>query len=174
MTITCAEHSVEEESIEFEVRDATPEDTPAIEAICDQAWGETDIDAFGVTFDVLASDNLVAMTEDGLAGLVSLAMHEGELAVVLLSVYPRYQGKGVGSALLRAAFERTGEMGLPFLKTAVSNDDLPSLYFYLRLGFVIYDIAIGSIADAIGSVSAGFASIPIRDEIRLRRPIAAD
>jgi ribosomal protein S18 acetylase RimI-like enzyme len=174
MTITCAEHTVEEAPLDFEVRDAEPGDRAAIEAICDQAWGETLIDAFGTTFDVLENDNVVAMADGKLAGLVSLAIHGGELAVVLLSVYPRYQGRGVGGALLRAAFHRGAERGLPFIKAATSNDDIPSLYFYSRLGFVIYDIAIGSIADHIGGVSAGFAGIPIRDEIRMRRPLAPE
>lgn len=171
MTITCADHTVEEVPLDFEVRDASASDRLAIEAICDQAWGETDIDAFGTAFDVMAGDNIVATADGDLAGLLSLAVHEGELALVLLSVYPRYQGKGIGTALLRAAFERATERGLPFAKAAVSNDDLPSLYFYQRLGFVISDIEIGAVADSIGFVSTGFAGIPIRDEIRLRRPV---
>jgi ribosomal protein S18 acetylase RimI-like enzyme len=172
LTITCPVHTVADSPIEVAVRAAEPGDRADIEAICDQAWGETDIDAFGTTFDVLAGRNIVAETGGEFAGLVSLAVHEGELAVVLLSVYPRFQGRGVGTALLRAAFERTAAKGLPFIKAATSNDDIPSLYFYERLGFVIYDIAIGSIADSIGGASAGFAGIPIRDEIRLRRPVA--
>ncbi len=174
LTITCADHPIGENPLEFDVRDATPQDRLAIEAICDQAWGETDLDAFGTTFDVTAGENLVAMTDGELAGMVSLAVHEGELAIVLLSVYPRYQGRSVGTALLRAAFERAVEKGLPFVKAAVSNDDIPSLYFYLRMSFVIYDIAIGAIVDTIGATSAGFAGIPIRDEIRLRRPACVD
>lgn len=174
LTITCGQHKVESEAIEFDVRDAGPSDRLAIEAICDQAWGETDIDAFGATFDVFTCENIVVESGGELAGLVSLAVHEGELVVVLVSVYPRFQGCGVGAALLRAAFDRAGEQRLPFVKVTASNDDIPSLYFYMRLGFVIYDIAIGSIADAIGSTSAGFAGIPIRDEVRLRRPVCLD
>lgn len=173
MTITCPDHTVERAKVEFEVVDAAPEHTPEIEAICDQAWGETEIDAFGRTFDVLRCDNVIAVHDGRLVGLVSLAVHQGELAVVMLSVYPEYQGSGIGTALLQAAFEKAASAGLPFVKVATTNDDLPSLYFYSRLGFVIYEIAIGSVADSIGGTSPGFAGIPIRDEIRLRRPVCA-
>lgn len=171
MTITCTDHTVDGRRVEFEVRDATAADRQAIEAICDQAWGETDIDSFGTTFDVLTSENIVAVSDEGLLGLICLTVLEGELAVVLLSVYPSFQGAGVGTALLRAAFERARIKDLPFVRAAISNDDIPSLYFYSRLGFVVYDVAIGQIADLIGSAPPGFAGIPIRDEIRLRRPV---
>lgn len=171
MTITCADHTVEGERVDFRVRDASAADRGAVEAICDQAWGETDIDAFGRSFDVLAGENIIAEVDGELAGMVSLAVHEGELAVVMLSVYPSMQGRGLGTALLDEAFTRAASRGLPFVKAAASNDDLPSLYFYGRLGFVIFDIAIGSIADSIGAKSPGFAGIPIRDEIRMRRPV---
>lgn len=171
LTITCPEHTVEEPRVEFEIRDASAADRGEIEDICDQAWGETEIDSFGTTFDILASENIIARVDGRLAGLISLSVHRGELAIVLLSVYPLYQGAGIGTTLVRAAIERAAEKNLPFVKAAASNDDIPSLYFYQRLGFVISSVAIGSVADAIGGTSEGFAGIPIRDEIRLRRPV---
>ncbi len=170
VTVTCARHH-EGQAVEFEVRDARSADKSAIEEICDRAWGETEIDVFGRTFDVLALDDIVAVSDGELLGLVSLAVHGGELAIVLLSVYPRYQGAGVGRALIQAADVRAREKGLPFMKASASNDDVPSLYFYMRQGFVIYDIAIGTIADSLGTASPGFAGIPIRDEVRLRKPV---
>ena len=80
-----------------------------------------------------------------------------------------HQGAGVGTALVREAIRRTEEAGLPFVKVATTNDDIPSLYFYQRLGFVIYDVDCGTVVDHHGEVLSGFAGIPIRDEIRLRR-----
>ncbi len=170
MTITCAEH-LGNDRMEFAVRPATPGDTRAIEEICDQAWGETDIDVFGKTFDVLSGINLVAEAEGEFAGLLSLALDGGELVVVLLSVYPRFQGQGVGSALLGLAVEVARERRLPAVRVAVSNDDIPGLDFYQRQGFVIYEAALGLLADAMGSAAAGFSGIPVRDEIRLRRSV---
>ena len=92
---------------------------------------------------------------------------------MLLSVYPDYQGKGVASTLLAAADKLAAERGLSFLRAAVTNDDIPQLYFYQRHGFAIYEVAVGEVADRFGSASPGFSGIPVRDEIRLRRAVCA-
>jgi ribosomal protein S18 acetylase RimI-like enzyme len=172
MSVTCAEHQPRGERLKFSVREATPADVHAIEEICDRAWGETEIDVFGQTFDVLSSMNLIAVDDgDELIGLISCTVHCGELLVVMYSVYPAYQGRGVGSALLDAAAALAAARSLPSLKAAVSNDDLPLLYFYQRHGFSILEVAKGLLADRLGYAAIGFAGIPIRDEIRLRRSV---
>jgi ribosomal protein S18 acetylase RimI-like enzyme len=158
IAVTCSKHQPEEAVPEFAIRTAGTADRAAIEELCDRAWGETEIDTLGTTFDVLSGDNLLA---------------EVDGHVVLQSVYPEFQGGGIGKALLDSAVGRALERRLPFVKVAVSNDDIASLYFYQRHGFVITDIALGTIADRLGSAVQGFACIPIRDEIRLRRPVAA-
>jgi GNAT superfamily N-acetyltransferase len=171
LTVSCAEHDVPEEPIEFSIREAGKSDRKEVERILDRAWGETDIDVFGKTFDVLAGHTLVAVEDSKLLGLIALAMDKGEQAVVALSVYPEYQGHGVGSALLEEAASRAERAGLPFIKAAVSNDDIPLLYFYQRHGFVLYDAVIGGIADVLDGQAKGFSQIPITDELRLRRPL---
>jgi ribosomal protein S18 acetylase RimI-like enzyme len=170
MSVTCAEHQPHGDLLDFAVREARSGDRHLIEEICDRAWGETEIDVFGRTFDVLACDNFVAVAGDELLGLLSCAVHGGEFAVVMFSVYPHYQGRGVGSALLDAAAELAVTRSLTSMKAAVSNDDLPLLYFYQRHGFSIAEVAAGLLADKLGYAGVGFAGIPIRDEIRLRRP----
>lgn len=169
ITVTCERHRPHEEPPAFTVREANPDDRRAIELICDRVWGETDIDSFGRTFDVLAAENLVAVANGELAGLISLSVDGGEQAIVMLSVYPQYQGAGIGTALVREAIARAATAGLPFIKVATTNDDVPAFYFYQRLGFVVYEIDCGTVVDHHGEVLSGFAGIPIRDEIRLRR-----
>ncbi len=170
LTVTCATHQPEDD-LAFVVREAKPADRHGIEEICDRALGETEIDAFGRTFDVMTDVNFIADIHDELGGLLSLSIDRGEGVIVLLSVYPDWQGKGVGSALLRAAMLYAREHGLPILRLAVSNDDIPLLYFYQRHGFVITDIDVGSLVDDAGTAVAGFSGIPSRDEIRLHRPV---
>jgi ribosomal protein S18 acetylase RimI-like enzyme len=172
MSVTCADH-MKADSVDFEVRRATDADEAAIELLCERALGETDVDVFGSTFDVLAGLNLIAVSGGELVGLLSLAISHGEVAIVMLSVYPDYQGKGVASALLVAADELAAKRGLSFLRAAVTNDDIPQLYFYQRHGFAIYEVGVGEIADRFGSASAGFSGIPVRDEVRLRRAVCA-
>ncbi len=170
ITVTCAEHLQHEEK-QFLVREAKAKDKREIERICDRAWGETEFDVFGKVFDVLRCANVIAESDGRLAGLLSMAVDGGELAVVLLTVYPEYQGIGVGSALLDAAVDAARTRRLPGVKIATTNDNIPALYFYQRSGFVIVEVAAGLAADSHGSAEAGFAGIPVRDEVRLRRPV---
>ncbi len=172
MTVTCAAH-MQPEPVDFEVRRAADKDRADIELLCERALGETDVDVFGRTFDVLSGVNLLAVSDDALVGLLSLAIDQGEASVVLLSVYPDFQGKGVGGALLAAADALAAKRGLSFLRAAVTNDDIPQVYFYQRHGFAIYEVAVGEVADRFGSATPGFSGIPVRDEIRLRRPVCA-
>ena len=172
MTVTCASHT-QGDRVEFTVRKAGDADRNDIALLCERALGETDVDVFGRTFDVLGGVNLVAEIDGKLEGLLSLTIDRGELTVVLLSVYPDSQGKGAGSALLSAADEFAAARGLGFLRVAVTNDDIPLLYFYQRHGFAIYEVAVGEVADRFGSATPGFSGIPVRDEIRLRRAVCA-
>jgi len=170
MTVTCASHT-QSEPVEFSVRKATDADRNDIALLCERALGETDVDVFSKTFDVLSGVNLIAEADGNLVGLMSLAIDRGELAVVLLSVYPDFQGKRVGSSLLSAADEFAAKRGLAFMRVAVTNDDIPQLYFYQRHGFSIYETAVGEVADRFGAATPGFSGIPVRDEIRLRRAV---
>jgi ribosomal protein S18 acetylase RimI-like enzyme len=172
MTVTCADH-VERTPVDFTVRRATKSDRVAVETICDRALGETVIDVFSETFDVMEGLNFMAEADGELLGLLSLAIRRGELSIVLLSVYPEHQGTGVGAALLVAAEELAVQRGLIFMRTAVTNDDIPLIYFYQRHGFAITDIAVGEIADRFGSATPGFSGIPVRDEIRLRKAVGS-
>ncbi len=172
MTVTCAGH-VEKSSVEFAVRTATAADRPAVERICDQALGETVTDVFGSTFDVVEGINLIAEADGELIGLMSCTVFGGEVTVVLTSVYPEHQGTGVGAKLIEAANELALTRNLSSVRVAVTNDDIPLIYFYQRHGFAIYDVAVGEAADRFGSASPGFSAIPVRDEIRLRRNACA-
>ena len=59
MTVTCASH-MRRENVEFTVRGAGNADSDAIALLCERALGETDVDVFGRTFDVLSGSNLIA------------------------------------------------------------------------------------------------------------------
>jgi len=171
LTVTCDGHQPGRSDVAVEVRPATRADRHDIEDICDQALGETDVDVFGRSFDVLRQENLIAVSEGRFAGVISLAVDGGDLAVVLLSVFPGFQGHGVGGALLDAAVRVAADRGLPAVKAAISNDDVPSFSFYQRHGFVIDSVAKGLLADRYGSAEPGFSGIRVRDEIRLRRSV---
>lgn len=172
VTVTCATHRPDER-VEFAVREAQASDRSAIELICDRALGETEVDIFGATYDILQGINFVAETGGRFAGILSARIIGGDLAIVFLSVYPDFQGKGVGAALLSYADRYAKERGLPGLRVAVSNDDVLQLYFYQRHGFVLTELVVGAVADKLGAALPGFSGIPARDEIRLRRAVCS-
>ncbi len=173
ITVTCGTH-IEAEKADFTVRLAKDADRSAIELICDRALGETEVDIYGRTFDVLGAANLIALVGGELVGVLSLAVAQGEASIIFMSVYPEYQGKGVGSGLLKAAEAFAIERSLPFVRAAVTNDDLLLLYFLQRHGFALYEAAIGEVSDRLRGAVPGFSGIPVRDELRLRKAACAE
>jgi ribosomal protein S18 acetylase RimI-like enzyme len=134
-------------------------------------WQETEMECFDRMYDVLHLPAFVAMSEDLLAGVLSYALEreDGRLNIVMLNVHPEYQGRHVARCLLARAEEEARANHLSRLVVATSNDDLPALYVYQRWGFVITEAKPGAILKHHGGEVAGFASIPVRDEIRLAR-----
>ena len=56
---------------------------------------------------------------------------------------------------------------------ATSNDNLPSLYFYQRHGFRIFEVAPDAFAMHLKDpATVGFAGLPVRDEIRMEKTLA--
>lgn len=168
MTVTCGTH-IQTERPKFDVRMARDTDRAAIEQICDRALGETEVDVYGQTFDILTSANLIAELDGELVGVMSVVVDRGEASITFMSVYPEYQGKGVGGSLLKATEAFAAERGLSFVRAAVTNDDLPLLYFLQRHGFALYEVAVGEVADRLRGAVPGFSGIPVRDELRFRK-----
>jgi hypothetical protein len=60
------------------------------------------------------------------------------------------------------------QRSLPRVIVTITNDNLPALYFYQRRGYRVSAILRDSVAaHSGGEGSAGFAGIPILDEIQL-------
>jgi ribosomal protein S18 acetylase RimI-like enzyme len=151
------------------VRAARPEDRGTIEDVAMMYWGETQVECFERTYNVLRLPALLAMSDDQVAGVLSYALEadEGRLNIVMLSVHPEYQGRHAARCLLAKAEEEARAQHLSRLVVATSNDDLPALYTYQRWGFIITEVKAGAIVEHHGGEEPGFASIPVRDEIRM-------
>jgi len=153
------------------VRPATPADTSAIQSLAEHFWGETEVECFGRSYDVLALPAFVACAGAQVAGVLAYSMEmemvDDALNIVLLNVLPDYQGRGGARALLDAARVEARRAGLSQLLVATSNDDLPALAHYQQYGFRLTSIVSGRLVEHHGGEEIGFSAIPVRDEVRL-------
>ena len=94
------------------------------------AWWSTEAVERGIRQGI----TLVAVTDERVVGMVGLGQEEGFWVMWKLYVLPRYQGKGVGKALLDAAIAAlpTGTEQL-LLDVLISNE--PAIAFYRKHGF---------------------------------------
>jgi ribosomal protein S18 acetylase RimI-like enzyme len=156
----------------FDVRAAVAEDYPHLEELALHFWGETEMECFERTYDVLKLPAFAAYDDDELVGFLSYAVEEDALNIVVLNVLPEHQGVGLGKELVKELVGEAKKRGLSRLIVATSNDNLSALYFYQRIGFVIEEVLPGRIVEYHGDVERGVGDIPVRDEVRLQLPLA--
>ena len=113
----------------------------------------------------------VAKKEDKIVGFVSFAELHDDLIVVALGIIPEYQGVGVGRRLVASAEKEARRLKKKRMLVSTSNDDLPALAFYQRLGFQIYEVKPNAVAEKHGKVLKGIGNLPIRDELRLQKTV---
>jgi ribosomal protein S18 acetylase RimI-like enzyme len=149
------------------IRPATPADRPRIAELADYFWGEVQVESFGHSYRVDMLPAYVACDEDEIVGLASYAREGDATNLVMLNVLPQWQGRGAARDLITAVAEMTRAEGAKRVIISTSNDDLPALGLYQRLGFTITGVLVGQILEHHGGVELGFAGIPVRDEIQM-------
>lgn len=137
------------------VRQATPEDIPAIREVAGQTWRETytghipdaDIDCFlddnygeqamERTLANLGEGFLVAELNDGVAGYAMVGHNRGgEAELYAIYVVPDFHGLGLGKTLWRAAVATARRYGARSLGLWVLTSNDPARRFYERQGAV--------------------------------------
>ena len=77
---------------------------------------------------------------------------------------------GVGGHLVAEAEALARRNGTGRIVLATSNDNLPALYFYQRRGYRIMEVVRNAWREhADFAFNAGFADIPVLDELRLEK-----
>jgi ribosomal protein S18 acetylase RimI-like enzyme len=164
------------------IRRALAADRTRIEALALYFWGETVVDCFDRQYDVRDCPAFVACDGDEVVGFAGFAVEEawGALVLVMLNVLPGCQGRGGGRALLDAVCREARARGLGRVLVVTTNDDLPALSLYQRYGFGIVEVLPGRVAEDHAAEEApawrepaGFAGIPVRDEMRLELQLSA-
>jgi GNAT superfamily N-acetyltransferase len=152
------------------VRAADDADRGPMSELFARDFGHTGkIVAFGDEIPLDASPAIVAEMRAELGGALVYRLLGNALHIVALATDPMWQRTGVGGHLLAEAQLLAQRLDLQRLVVAMSNDNLPALYFYQRHGFELLELVPGAMLSCLGREVAGFGGIPIRDEIRLQK-----
>lgn len=151
------------------VREATDDDRLAARELFNQDFGRTKIVAFGEVMDIDQIPALVAIRHSSPSGALAYRLLGDALHIVALATDPMWQRSGVGACLLAEAELLARRLKLSRLLVATSNDNLPALYFYQRRGYRLTALVPNSVAEHTHQQVAGFAGIPVTDEIRLEK-----
>jgi GNAT superfamily N-acetyltransferase len=153
------------------VREATDRDRAAARELFQRDFGRTSIVAFGEVMDIDQMPALVAVMYSEPSGALAYRLLGNALHIVALATDPMWQRSGVGGHLIAEAEILARRLNLERLIVSTTNDNLPALYFYQRKGYYLTDLVPGSVVRHAQRVVAGFAGIPMRDEIRLEKRI---
>src|SRR3954447_22662730 len=120
----------------------------------------------------------------GLPGLIAgerdgVALYETVgTRVELVLLHALMPGRGRGTALVEALTSRLAQAGVRELWLTTTNDNLDALRFYQRRGFRLLELRAGAVEDVRRRKptipAVGKFGIPIRDELRLMRPLIAE
>ena len=154
------------------VREATDADRAAARELFQRDFGRTRIVAFGEVIDVDQMPSLVAVMHEEPSGALAYRPLGDGLQIVALATDPMWQRSGVGGYLLAEAELLARRLHLRRLVVATTNDNLPALYFYQRRGYRLTALVPESVITHTHQELAGFAGIPVRDEVRLEKRIA--
>jgi GNAT superfamily N-acetyltransferase len=153
------------------VREATDVDRAAARELFERDFGRTHIVAFGEVMDVDQMPALVAMAHADPSGALAYRQLGDALHIVALATDPMWQRSGVGAYLVAEAELLARRLKLARVVVATTNDNLPALYFYQRRGYRLTNLVPDSVVEHTHQQQAGFAGIPVRDEIRLEKKL---
>jgi ribosomal protein S18 acetylase RimI-like enzyme len=153
------------------VREATDADRSAARALFQRDFGRTKIVAFGEIMDIDEMPALVAITRHDPSGALAYRLLGDALHIVALATDPMWQRSGVGGHLVAEAELLARRLNLSRVLVSTTNDNLPALYFYQRRGYRLTDLVAGSVVAHTQREQAGFAGVPVRDEIRLEKKL---
>jgi len=178
---TCAEHTklqttcptcTNKNTINYSINKLTlNKERKKIQEFVKQFWGEKEQRTFNRKFTVAKLPAYIAKSGNNIIGFISFTEVNDAIIIVALGILPKYQNAGIGKSLTQKVETEAKKLEKKKLLVSTSNDDLPALAFYQHLGFQIYEIKPNVIAEKHGSVLKGINGLPIRDELRLQKPL---
>jgi ribosomal protein S18 acetylase RimI-like enzyme len=152
------------------VRPAGPGDEEFRRSLLETNWHGLGITAKGRIYDVPSLAGFVAEVDGTPTGYLGYDVSDEGLGVIVVDAGT--PGKGIGAALMTAAFDEARRRGLPAVWLTTSNENLAALKFYLRLGMRLVAVHLGAVDDARRRLKPSIPThdngIAVRDEWELR------
>jgi ribosomal protein S18 acetylase RimI-like enzyme len=144
----------------------------SLEALVTLFWGDPMQLMFDQQFKVTEHPAFVAETDHKICGFIFYTPFQRDaVLIVALGVLPQFQGCGIGRDLIAHVEKYAKEHERQLLFVVTTNDNLPALAFYQRVGFQLFEVISDVVSQKLGGSFPGFANIPIRDELRLRKQV---
>ena len=178
--LLCAEHTrfrticpkcTGKTRLHFAIKRITFENKEEVRKFVEKFWGEEEQLTFNHKYYVPELPGYVATLDKTIIGFISTAQTREAVLIVALGVLPEYQSSGVGRTLVKKVENEAKRTKKRSLLVSTSNDDLPALAFYQSISFQIFEVRPNVIAEKHGKIIEGIGKLPVRDELRLQKPL---
>ena len=150
-------------------RQIQDDDRQAIAEFIEQHWRSKMIMSTGKPYYPHEQNGLIEWRDGRIVGLLTW-IREGD-DVQLLTLNSVLEGQGIGSALMLIAIEEARRDAVRKIWLTTTNDNVPAIAFYQRLGFRLTGVNVGVVDEARKIKpqipETGYKGIPIHDEIVL-------
>jgi ribosomal protein S18 acetylase RimI-like enzyme len=153
------------------VRELAKADQPWKVTTLQTGWGATTVARLGELVDAAALPGFVAVVDDERVGLLTYAERAGDVEVV--TIQAQVAGRGIGRALMGAAYEHASRRKASRLWLITTNDNVRAFAFYQRWGMdlrrVIHDGVAASRRVKPSIPAVGSTGIACRHELEFER-----
>jgi GNAT superfamily N-acetyltransferase len=148
------------------LRRLTPGDLPRLRRFWVDHWSGDEMIVHG---EVFRPEQLQGFATEDWDGVVTYCVRNGECEIISLDSLQ--EGRGIGTALIKAVVEEARGHGCRRVVLSTTNDNLEALGFYQRRGFTLVQVLPGAVDESRklkpGVPTIGRNRIPLRDEIEL-------
>lgn len=153
----------------YEIRPVNKTDEQWVDILLQDWWAGSNIITRGKIHPVNEYPGFVAMDEGLRAGLITY--HIDALECEITSSNSLSEGKGIGTALVKAVKETAKKAGCNKVFLITTNDNTGALHFWQKRGFRIVAVRLNAIEETRkskpGIPLVSDEGIPVRDEIEL-------
>ncbi|UCG16366.1 MAG: GNAT family N-acetyltransferase [Phycisphaerales bacterium] len=148
-------------------------DREAIAEFIEHHWHGRKVISRGKAYYPHQEEGFVDWRDSKIVGLLTYIVHGDAMEVLTLN--STLKGEGIGTALTLMAIDHARENNIKRIWLSVTNDNLPAIGFYQRLGFRMVQVNIGAVDKARKAKpqipDVGHHGIPIHDEIVMELPV---